>query len=62
MAVLLKHGHTEAVEGIDIARILISCQIVDPLAHLICRFICKCNAEDMPRKDPQLLHQIGKPV
>ena len=62
ITVFHQYGYTEAMEGIDIARILIPGQIMDPLPHLICGFVRKCHAEDVSRKDTKFLHQPCKPV
>ena len=35
---------------------------VDPFPHLLRRFICKCNRQNIPRPHPRLLDQIGNPI
>ena len=50
------------MEGVDIPGVLVPDQIVDPLAHFIGRFIGKCNAQDVPGKDPHLIDQKRKPM
>ena len=38
MAVFLKDGYTESMEGIDISGIIVAGQLVDSLMHFIGRF------------------------
>ena len=62
MAVLLQHRHAETVERIDVPRIVISGEAVNAPRHLPGGLIRKSDAEDMPRQDAQLIHQVGKPI
>lgn len=61
-AVLLENGHAEAVEGVDIARVIIAGQAADALAHLVGGLVGKGDAEDIAREDAQLVDQKGKAV
>ena len=58
MTVLLKDVHTEAMEGADIARIVIARQLMDPLPHLIRRLIREGHTKNVPRQHPELRHEI----
>ena len=61
MAVLLEDGHAEAVEGVDIAGVVVAGQVVDALAHLIGGLVGKGDAQDVAGQNAQLIHQVGKP-
>ena len=60
MAVLPQHGVAEAVERVDVPGVVVSGQLVDALAHLICRLVGEGDAENVPRQDAQLVHQVSK--
>ena len=62
MAVLLEDGDAEAVEGVDIAGIVVAGQRVDPLPHLIGRLVGKRDAQNMPRQNAELGDQKGEAV
>ncbi len=62
IAVFLQHGNAEAVESIDVTRIVVSGQIMDALAHFVGRFIGKGDAQNVARQNTQLVHQKGKTV
>ena len=61
-AVLLEDGDTEAVEGVDVAGVVVAGEGMDTLAHLGGGLVGKGDAEDVPRQDARLLHQKGKAV
>ena len=60
MAVLLQDRNTEAMKCIDITGIVVPCQVMNPLPHLIGGFIGKCNAQNVPGQNSDLIDQIGK--
>ena len=62
MAVLLQDRHAEAVEGTDIAGVIIAGQLMYPLPHLIGGLIRKSDAQNVAGKNSQVIHQPGKPV
>ena len=62
VAVLLQDIDAEAMEGVDIACVIVSCQKMNPLPHLICRLIREGHAENPARHDTELIDEIGKPV
>ena len=62
MAVLPQDRIAEAVEGVDIACVVVTGKLVDALAHLCRRLIGKRDTEDIPRQDPERVHEIGKAV
>ena len=62
VAVLLEDGDAEAVEGVDIPRVVVPGEGVNPLAHLVGGFICKNDAQDIAGQDAQLVHQIDEAV
>ena len=62
MAVFLQDGNAEAVEGADIARVIVPGELMDALAHFSRRLVGECDAQDAARQDAHLVHQIGKAV
>ena len=50
------------MEGVDIAGVAVSDQVVNALAHLIGRLIGECHAEDVLRKNAEFIDQKGKAV
>ena len=62
MAVLLQDGDTEAVECVDIARVIVAGQRVDTAAHLRRRLVGEGHAENVARQDAELLDEVGKAV
>ena len=58
MAVLLQDVHTETMEGADIARVVITRQLMDPLPHLVGCLVREGHTEDVPRQHPELRHEI----
>ena len=50
------------MEGVDIPRVVVPGEGVNPLAHLVGGFICKSDAQDIAGQDAQLVHQIGEAV
>lgn len=50
------------MEGIDISGIIVAGQLVDSLAHFIGRFIGKCDTENIPRQDADIVDQISETV
>lgn len=62
VAVLLEDGHAEAVEGVDVAGVVVPGELVDALAHLIGRLVGEGDAQDVPRQDAQLTHQVSESV
>ena len=62
VAVLLEDGHAEAVEGVDVAGVVVPGEGVNPLAHLVGGLVGEGDAQDVPRQDAQLVHQEGKSV
>ena len=62
VAVLLQNGDAEAVERVDIARVVVAGQRVDALAHLVGRLVRERHAQDVPRQDAELIDKIGKAV
>ena len=60
MAVLLQNGHAEAMEGVDIARVPVAGEAVNPLAHFVGGFVGKSDAQNVPGQDAQLIDQVGK--
>ena len=61
VAVLLEDGDAEAVEGVDIAGVVVPGEPVDPLPHLRGRFVGEGDAQDVAGQDAQLVDQIGEP-
>ena len=61
-AVLLEDGDTEAVEGVDVAGVVVAGEGMDALAHLGGGLVGKGDAEDVSGQDTRLLHQKGKAV
>ena len=62
MAVLLQHRHAKAVEGVDIAGVVIPCQPMDTLAHFGGGFVGEGDAQNVTGQHTQLVDQISKPV
>ena len=62
MAVLLQDGDAEAVERVDVARVVVARQGVDAAAHLRRRLVGERHAEDVARQDAELLDEVGKAV
>ena len=62
VAVLPQDGVAEAVEGVDIACVVVASELVDALAHLCRRLVCERDTEDIPRQNPERVHEIGKAV
>ena len=62
MAVLLQDGDAEAVECVDVARVIVAGQCVDAAAHLRRCLVGECHAEDVARQDAELLDEVGKAV
>ena len=60
MAVLLQDGDAEAVERVDVARVVVARQGVNAAAHLCRRLVGKRHAEDVARQDAELLDEVGK--
>ena len=60
VAVLLQHRDAEAVEGVDIARVVVAGEVVDAAAHLVRGLVGEGHAEDVPRQDAQLRHEVGE--
>ena len=58
--VLLEDRHAEAVEGVDVARVVVAGQSVDALAHLVRGLVGEGDAEDVPRHDAHLVDEIGE--
>lgn len=48
------------MEGVDIASVIVAGEGVNALAHLVGRFIGKCDAQDIPWQDAQLVYQESK--
>ena len=48
------------MEGVDIARVVIACQKVDALTHLVCRLVGESHTQDVAWQDPDFVDQIGK--
>ena len=61
VAVLLQNGDAEAVEGVDVAGILVSGQVVDALAHFVRGLVRERHTQQISRQNAQLRHQIRKP-
>lgn len=53
---------TEAVEGVDVAGVVVPGQGMDALAHLVGRLVGEGDAQDVARQDAQLVHQVGEAV
>ena len=62
VAVLLQNGDAEAVEGVDIAGVVVAGQIVDALAHLVRGLVGKGHAQQISRQNAELRHQIREPA
>ena len=62
VAVLLQDGDTEAVEGVDIAGVVVAGQVVDALAHLVRGLVGKGHAQQVSRQNAELRHQIREPA
>ena len=62
MAVLLQYRHAEPMKGIDIARIVVTSQLMNAAAHLIGRLVGKRYAKNIAGQDAQFLDQISKPM
>ena len=60
IAVLLQNRHAKAVKGVDIACVVVACQIVYPLAHLICGLVGEGDAQNISREDTKLIYEVGK--
>ena len=57
--VFLKYSHAETMEGGNITSIVISSQVVDTLAHLICRLIGESDTKDVLWQNSQFVYQIS---
>ena len=55
VAVFLQDRYAEAVERIDVARVVVACQVVNAPTHFRRRLIRKGDAEDVARQDAQLV-------
>ena len=62
VAVLLQDGHAEAVEGVDIAGVVVAGEIVDALAHLIGGLVREGDAENVAGQNAHFVHEKGKAV
>ena len=62
VAVLLEDGDAEAVEGVDIPRVVVAGEGVDALAHLVGRLVGEGHAENAAGEDAQVVDQVGEPV
>ena len=62
VAVLLKHGDAEAVEGVDERGVVVADKPVDAAAHLRRRLVRECHAEDVGRQNAHRLHEVGEPA
>ncbi|MPM14917.1 hypothetical protein SDC9_61281 [bioreactor metagenome] len=58
--VLLQNSHAETVEGADVPGIAVAGETADALLHLIGRFVCKCDAENVGRHNSDFIDQISK--
>ena len=61
VAVLVQHRDAKAVEGADIACVVVPDQLMDALPHLAGRLVGKGHAQDMAGQDAQRIDQIGIP-
>lgn len=61
-AVFLKDRDAEAVEGVDVAGVVVPGQGMDALAHLVGCLVGEGDAQDVARQDAQLVHQVGEAV
>ena len=62
VTVLLQHRDAEAVEGVDVAGVVVARQPPDAPAHLAGRLVRERGAQDVARHDAQLVHEVGKPL
>ena len=62
MAVLLQDGNAESVERIDVARVVVADQVVDPLPHFVGGLVGERDAQDIAGRDAQFVDQEGEPV
>ncbi len=60
MGVLLQDRDAEAVERVDVARVIVPRQAVDALAHLVCGLVRKGHAQDVAWQDPELIDKERK--
>ena len=56
--ILLQHRHAESVEGVDETRVVITGERAYAAAHLVSSLISEGNAQDVPRHDAEVDHQI----
>ena len=62
VAVLLEDGDTEAVEGVDVARVVVAGQLVDALAHLVRGLVREGDAQDVAGQDADVIDEVGEAV
>ena len=59
MAILLQDGHAKAMEGIDIAGVVITGEVVDTLPHLCRGLVGEGHAKNICRVDAVFFYKIG---
>ena len=62
VAVLLQNGNAEPVEGVDVTRVVVADQIMDPLPHFVGGLVGERDAQDVAGRDAQFVDQEGEPV
>lgn len=50
------------MEGVDVAGVVVPGELVDALAHFVGRLVGEGDAQDVPRQNPQLVHQEREAV
>lgn len=60
--VFLQNSYAEAVKRADVPGIAVTGETADALLHLIGRFVCKCDAENVGRHNSDFIDQISKAV
>ena len=62
VAVLLQDRDAEAVERVDVPRVVVAGQLVDALAHLVRGLVREGDAQDVPGQDADVVHKVREPV
>ena len=60
MAFLLQYICAEAMKGVDISRVPVAGQVMDPGPHLVGRLVGEGHAQNIPGRYADLVHQIGE--
>jgi len=58
--ILLKHRYAEAMEGVDVAGVVVASEGMDALTHLVGGLVGEGDTEDVARHDAHLVDEVGK--